>query len=79
MLTDATTESDDVPDVAPEPATEPRRGPGRPAPSPRTARVAVPAQRKVSQPATGPLAGSALSPATWSKALDAVREMTVRK
>ncbi|WP_426561175.1 flagellar biosynthetic protein FliO [Angustibacter sp. McL0619] len=27
----------------------------------------------------GPLAGSALSPATWAKAIDAVREMTVRK
>jgi flagellar protein FliO/FliZ len=27
----------------------------------------------------GALAGSALSPATWSKALDAVREMTVRR
>ncbi|KQX69509.1 flagellar biosynthetic protein FliO [Angustibacter sp. Root456] len=29
--------------------------------------------------ATGGLAGSALSPATWAKALDAVREMTVRR
>jgi flagellar protein FliO/FliZ len=28
---------------------------------------------------TGGLAGSALSPATWAKALDAVREMTVRR
>ena len=27
----------------------------------------------------GPLAGSALSPATWSKALDVVREKTVRR
>ncbi len=30
------------------------------------------------QPASG-LAGSALSPATWAKAVDAVREMTVRR
>lgn len=28
---------------------------------------------------TGPLAGSALSPATWRQTLDALREMTVRK
>ncbi|MGN6612914.1 MAG: flagellar biosynthetic protein FliO [Angustibacter sp.] len=34
-------------------------------------------QRKSS--ATGGLAGSALSPATWVKAVDAVREMTVRR
>ena len=43
---------------------------------------AVPVQRiaaPVSPVPRGPLAGSALSPATWSKALDAVREMTVRK
>lgn len=31
------------------------------------------------QRAQGGLAGSALSPATWAKALDAVREMTVRR
>ena len=30
------------------------------------------------EPATGPLAGSALSPQTWGRALHAVREMTVR-
>jgi flagellar protein FliO/FliZ len=30
-------------------------------------------------PNQGGLAGSALSPATWAKALDAVREMTVRR
>ncbi|HEX3003064.1 MAG TPA: flagellar biosynthetic protein FliO [Angustibacter sp.] len=29
--------------------------------------------------AVGGIAGSALSPATWAKALDAVREMTVRR
>jgi hypothetical protein len=37
---------------------------------------AIAAQRV--QPSGG-LAGSALSPATWAKALDAVREMTVRR
>ena len=40
------------------------------------------AQRKPSLPhgtTPGGLAGSALSPATWAKALDAVREMTVRR
>ncbi len=30
-------------------------------------------------PSHGGLAGSALSPATWAKALEAVREMTVRR
>ena len=39
--------------------------------------VAVVHQRKPA--AVGGIAGSALSPATWAKALDAVREMTVRR
>jgi flagellar protein FliO/FliZ len=39
--------------------------------------LALVQQRKPSAP--GGLAGSALSPATWAKALDAVREMTVRR
>lgn len=40
-------------------------------------RLGLVSQRKPA--AAGGLAGSALSPATWSKALDAVREMTVRR
>ena len=39
--------------------------------------LALVRQRKPS--ATSGLAGSALSPATWAKALDAVRELTVRR
>ncbi|GAA4344713.1 flagellar biosynthetic protein FliO [Angustibacter luteus] len=71
MLADAIAESEDGADLPTEVTPAPVVG--------NDATVAVPPQRKVSQPATGPLAGSALSPATWSKALDAVREMTVRK
>ncbi|GAB3684204.1 flagellar biosynthetic protein FliO [Angustibacter aerolatus] len=37
------------------------------------------AQQRSQQQPQGPLAGSALSPQTWGKALDAVRELTVRK
>lgn len=43
-------------------------------------KLALVQQRKpAATAATGGLAGSALSPATWAKALDAVREMTVRR
>ncbi len=47
----------------------------------RAEREAVPLAlvRQRTTAATGGLAGSALSPATWAKAVDAVREMTVRR
>ncbi len=46
------------------------------APQPPTRTAARTANRQQPQ---GGLAGSALSPATWAKAVDAVREMTVRR
>jgi hypothetical protein len=40
----------------------------------------VAARRSAQQaPSSSPLAGSALSPQTWTKALGALREMTVRQ
>jgi flagellar protein FliO/FliZ len=62
-----------APESAPAPSTEPGFADSTESLMPKQPRAHITA------PAKGPLAGSALSPATWSKALDAVREMTVRK
>lgn len=48
-------------------------------PTSRGAVRSVARTAKVQRPAQGGLAGSALSPATWVKAVDAVRERTVRR
>jgi flagellar protein FliO/FliZ len=40
---------------------------------------ALPAPRDAADKPSGPLAGSALSPATWSQALDALRDRTARR
>jgi flagellar protein FliO/FliZ len=54
--------------------------PGSPAPSPATG-APVPVGRVAARQAarSSALAGSALSPQTWTKAVAAVREMTVRR
>jgi flagellar protein FliO/FliZ len=64
--------------IATEARAEPSGGGETPAAQPASWPTAHPRPQQATQP-SGPLAGSALSPATWSKALDAVRELTVRK
>jgi flagellar protein FliO/FliZ len=61
-------------------APAPRRE--RPAPRPTTVRlpaeVTATGTEDARPPTRGPLAGSALSPATWRQTVDALRDMTVR-
>ena len=78
----ATLDADDLPNLSdlpdlPELSTASALPDGVSLPLPT--QVTKPVAKPVASPARGPLAGSALSPATWSKALEAVREMTVRK